>query len=84
MKFTRPGRIGKPAASAEVKPAGRSALDLRFQIAPEPAEDWPRARYRVSYVSNNVHGAELGDRLGSTMIACRSEPPSIGVDALRG
>ncbi len=42
-KFSRPGRIGRPAASAEVHPAGRSAFDLRCQIAPDPAVE-PRGR----------------------------------------
>src|SRR5260221_8552316 len=32
-----PGRIGRPAASAEVHVAGRRAFERRFQIAPEPA-----------------------------------------------
>jgi hypothetical protein len=36
-KFSSPGRIGRPAASAEVQPAGRSALERRFHTAPEPA-----------------------------------------------
>src|SRR6185437_6156340 len=40
-KFSRPGRIGRPAASAEVHPAGRSAFEVRCQIAPEPAVEWP-------------------------------------------
>ena len=30
-----------PAASAEVQPAGRSRLEFRFQIAPDPAVDRP-------------------------------------------
>ena len=29
--------MGSPAASADVQPAGRSRLERRFQIAPEPA-----------------------------------------------
>ena len=37
VKFTSPGKIGSPAASADVQVAGRSALDLRFQMAPDPA-----------------------------------------------
>ena len=32
-----PGRIGRPAASADVHPAGRMRFERRFQIAPEPA-----------------------------------------------
>ena len=32
-----PGRIGSPAASADVQPPGRSAFERRLQIAPEPA-----------------------------------------------
>jgi hypothetical protein len=34
---TRPGKIGSPAASAEVQPAGRTLFERRLQIAPEPA-----------------------------------------------
>ena len=33
-----PGRIGRPAASADVQPAGRSLFERRLQIAPEPAD----------------------------------------------
>src|ERR1044071_1371033 len=33
-KRTSPGKIGSPAASAEVQPAGRSALELRSKTAP--------------------------------------------------
>jgi len=36
-KRASPGRIGRPAASADVQPAGRSAFEARLQIAPEPA-----------------------------------------------
>ena len=30
-----PGKIGKPAASAEVQPAGRTAFELKSKIAPQ-------------------------------------------------
>ena len=33
----RPGRIGRPAASALVQPFGRPLLERRSQIAPDPA-----------------------------------------------
>ncbi len=33
--------MGSPAASAEVQPAGRSALERRFQMAPDPAVEPP-------------------------------------------
>src|SRR5262245_43780893 len=36
-QVTSPGRIGRPAASADVQPAGRSLLLARSKIAPEPA-----------------------------------------------
>ena len=29
--------MGNPAASAEVQPAGRNALELRSNLAPDPA-----------------------------------------------
>src|SRR5947209_17431492 len=38
---SRPGRIGRPAASADVHVAGRSALDRRLKTAPEPAVGRP-------------------------------------------
>ena len=34
---TSPGRIGSPAASALVQPAGRRWFESRPQVAPEPA-----------------------------------------------
>jgi hypothetical protein len=40
----RPGRIGSPAASADVQPCGRSLLLVSDQVAPEPAVQWPSAR----------------------------------------
>src|SRR5882724_1292465 len=33
--FSSPGRIGRPAASAEVQPAGRTAFSLRSHFADE-------------------------------------------------
>src|SRR5258708_2864984 len=33
----RPGKIGKPAASAEVHPSGRIWFESRLNTAPEPA-----------------------------------------------
>src|ERR1700691_3392847 len=34
--FTRPGRIGNPAASALVHPSGRSVFEDRSNLAPDP------------------------------------------------
>ena len=51
LKLTRPGRMGSPAASAEVNPAGRKAFEFRCQMAPDPAVDFALAWYFVSYVS---------------------------------
>src|SRR5271156_2742217 len=34
-----PGRLGRPAASADVQASGRRASLRRFQIAPDPAID---------------------------------------------
>src|SRR5579862_2524297 len=42
----RPGKIGSPAASADVHVAGRKASDCRLQMAPEPAVD-PPGEYRA-------------------------------------
>ena len=48
--------MGRPAASAEVQPAGRSRLEVSFQIAPEPAVE-PEAEYRASHSSYSVQVA---------------------------
>src|SRR5687767_10537830 len=37
LQRSRPGRIGSPAASAEVQESGRSRLDVSDQTAPDPA-----------------------------------------------
>src|SRR5690349_16973679 len=76
-----PGRIGRPAASAEVQPFGRSALLVSSQVAPDPARQVPLTS-RVFQVSYNRQV------LLSTMIACLSpgefRPPSILVSAPSG
>src|SRR5215210_5756799 len=48
---TRPGRIGSPAASALVQPAGLSAFERRSQMAPEPPCHWPPdfEAWKISY-----------------------------------
>ena len=38
---TNPGRIGKPAASADVQELGRNASEFRLQTAPLPAFQLP-------------------------------------------
>src|SRR5580704_8357869 len=48
--FTRPGRIGKPAASPLPQPSGRSASELRSNFAPEPQLQ-PGFVYVLLYVS---------------------------------
>jgi len=47
---TSPGKIGNPAASAEVQPLGRRSLRSRSQIAPLPALGWPPF-HRAAYSS---------------------------------
>ena len=63
--------MGRPAASADVQPAGRIAFDSMFQIAPEPA----------SHVGRRSKSSYRVQESRSTMIACRSPsasgPPSI-------
>ena len=71
------GKIGSPAASADVQPAGRSAFELRSKIAPEPAcHDAPPFNGCASYNSYSFHAST------STTSTCRSPsdlgPPSIG------
>ena len=41
---TRPGKMGRPAASALVQPSGRRAFDRRSKYAPEPAAQPEPAR----------------------------------------
>ena len=53
---TRPGRIGSPAASAEVQPSGRSRLEVRSNTAPEAAFQ-PRPLRRASYSSYSLQVA---------------------------
>ena len=45
-----PGRIGRPAASAEVQPSGRSLFCFSDQTAPEPPLHFPSLD-RVSKIS---------------------------------
>src|SRR5262249_27213859 len=46
---TRPGRIGRPAASADVQYSGRNLFDDRFQLTPTSASQWsPRQNARPS------------------------------------
>src|SRR4029453_14814825 len=68
--LARPGRIGSPAASAEVQPSGRSALERMFQIAPEPA----RQPVDVLRAANSSYKKQVSR---STIRMCRSLPPSI-------
>src|SRR5256886_2447632 len=80
---TRPGKIGNPAASADVQPAGLSALELRSKIAPEPACQLdPPLR---GCASNNSYNFQAST---STTRTCRSPPddapPSIGALAGMG
>src|SRR5688572_3334395 len=73
----RPGRIGNPAASADVQPSGRSVFDVMFQIAPEPARQ-PVDVLRASY-SSYRRQFDL-----STTRMCLSEPFSILTPVGRG
>src|SRR4051794_17131995 len=72
---TNPGRIGSPAASAEVHPSGRSAFERVSHLAPAPAVQ-PLLDERAWYSSNSVQVPV------SKPMACPSEPDSTG--ALRG
>jgi hypothetical protein len=74
---TRPGRIGRPAASPEVQVSGRIAFDRRSQVAPDPAvhDEPPFCGYALKS-SQSRHASR------STTSTCRSPdelgPPSIG------
>src|SRR5690348_15550233 len=73
--------MGRPAASADVHFDGRSALDLRSKVAPEPAVGAPLCQC-ASYSSYSTQVSRL------SMMAWRSPsaswPPSIGVSAPNG
>src|SRR5579875_3095797 len=78
---SRPGRIGSPAASADVQPAGLSRSLRSDHVAPEPAVQ-PLLVSRVFHVSYSRQVAL------STTMACRSppalRPPSIFVSGPSG
>src|SRR6476619_4880866 len=77
LQRASPGRIGRPAASAEVQPAGRTLFDFRLQIAPEPArQEVPPLTGCASKSSYSLQASR------STTSTWRSpselRPPSIG------
>src|SRR5689334_18885461 len=65
---TSPGKIGRPAASAEVQPAGRKVFDDKSKMAPEPACQLPSAS---ACALNNSYSFQLSR---STTITCASLP----------
>src|ERR1700693_2158869 len=65
--FTRPGRTGSPAASAEVHPSVRSAFVPSGNFAPEPALHAELAN-EVDHVSKRWHEPD------SITITCMSPP----------
>ena len=73
--------MGRPAASADVQPSGRSRFERRSHTAPEPAVHRP-SRNRVFHVSYSRQVR------ASTTMAWRSpsafHPPSIRVARLNG
>src|SRR5688572_1779048 len=73
----RPAKIGRPAASAEVHPAGRIALDERSKMAPDPAVQLEPPF--TGLASNSSYNFQLST---SSTITWRSPdalaPPSIG------
>src|SRR3954453_24269024 len=69
--------IESPAASALVHPAGRRAFDVRSNTAPDPAVGLPPFQC-AAYSSYSVHVS------WSSMIAWRSEPPSIWISLPNG
>ena len=67
--------IGRPAASADVHPAGRSAFEFRSKMAPESA-------VQLEACGNASYSSYRMQLVVSIAIACRSPvellPPSIG------
>ena len=77
---TRPGKIGRPAASADVQVAGRRSFAFgpsRWKIAPLPAVGSPPF-HSAAYSSYSVHVSR------SIMFACRSDPPSTWMSGPNG
>ena len=65
----RPGAIGRPAASADVQPFGRSAPVRRSKAAPEPASQPSPERW----APNSSYSLQVSCCTTSTW---RSDPPS--------
>src|SRR3954451_12214715 len=78
-KRASPGKIGSPAASAEVQVSGRSAFELRLNRAPPPAvHPDPTASLLAWYSSYNWHAPDC------TTSEWASDPASIGAFAGNG
>src|SRR5881628_1747918 len=75
--------MGRPAASAEVQPSGRSAFEPRSKIAPEPAVH--EAPPLTGCASNSSYSFQLSTSTTSTWRSpLEEEPPSIGASAGMG
>jgi hypothetical protein len=71
-----------PAASDEVHPAGRAALEFKFQIAPEP--DWPGGIW-VDQVSYKLPFSVSTDKTcRSLVLLLAQEAPSMSKLVLSG
>ncbi len=66
-------RGGLPAASAEVQPAGRSALEPRSNLAADPAVHSPSPSISAAYSSNLAHTKKVPTR--SKKQACPANAP---------
>src|SRR3954453_17999991 len=72
----RPGRMAKPAASAEVQPSGRNWLERRLNTAPFAAAHDPSGRGLECHVSYSVHDPAL------SIDTCRSPDVGTGLSAV--
>ena len=71
-----------PAASAEVQPAGRKALEVRSKIAPEPACQLPSGVGQLFQVSNRRQSPLRSARMWRS--PSLSGPPSMGASVGMG
>jgi hypothetical protein len=74
---SRPGKMARPAASADVHPDGRSAFERRSNTAPDPAVGEPPFQSAANS-SDRTHESR------SSISAWRSLPPSIGMSGPNG
>ena len=75
--------MGRPAASADVHPAGRRALERRFQIAPGPRRRAPRVVLGVVELVQRARGGVDHDGVAVAGGALSSFDRGVGAEGIR-